>query len=99
MRQGGNVGDSSQTLKDFDLNVVGALLQGGQGRQNVSEFELFLVTLQILDSGIHSKKVFYYLIIKTPLKDTWIYKSQILLRVRNQELIEAGNDGTKKNLR
>lgn len=56
MRQAGNVGDSSQTLKDLNLNVVGALLQGGQGRQNVSEFELFLVTLQILgDSGIHSK--------------------------------------------
>lgn len=46
-----------------------------------------------------NKKVFYNLIIKTPLKDMWIYKSQILLRVRNQELVEAGNDGTKKNLR
>lgn len=28
----------------------------------------------------------------------WIYKSQIL-RVRNLELVEAGNDRTKKNLR
>lgn len=45
-----------------------------------------------------NKKVFYYLIIKTALKDMWIYKSQIL-RVRNLELVEAGNDGTKKNLR
>lgn len=45
-----------------------------------------------------NKKVFYYLIIKTPLEDMWIYKSQIL-RVRNLELVEAGNDGTKKNLR
>lgn len=55
MRQGGNVGDSSNS-EDLDLNVVGTLLQGGQGRQDVPEFELFLVTLQILgDSGIHSK--------------------------------------------
>lgn len=29
----------------------------------------------------------------------WIYKPQILLRVRNQELVKAGNDRTKKNLR
>lgn len=46
----------TQTLKDLDLNVVGTLLQGGQGRQDVPEFELFLVTLQVLgDSAIHRR--------------------------------------------